>query len=126
MRKSLVSTLIYALGNAIGLALAALLLPGFKIGVTAFVVAVLIFSGLQLILKPFIIKLSKKRVPALEGGIALVTTFISLFLTSILVSDMVIGGISNWLLATLIVWLGALIAGTILPRYVFKKSDVKK
>ena len=65
MRKSLVSTLIYALGNAIGLALAALLLPGFKIGVTAFVVAVLIFSGLQLILKPLIIKLSKKAIKRL-------------------------------------------------------------
>jgi hypothetical protein len=55
------------------------------------------------------------------GGIALVTIFIGLFITEILMSGMTIGGISNWLAATLLVWLGSLIASILLPIYVFKQ-----
>ena len=62
-----------------------------------------------------------KSAPALSGGIALVTTLFGLFITSILVDDMTVGGISNWLAATLLVWVGALIAGMILPVVAFKK-----
>ena len=118
MRNSLVSALIHTLGNAIGLALAMLLLPGFRIGLTAFIVAVLLFTVLQLLLRPLILKFTRKKLPALEGGIALVTTFCGLLLTSLLISDMQIGGLSNWLLATLLVWLGALVSGALLPRYI--------
>jgi len=99
------------------------LLPGFKIGVTAFVFATLLFSIVELVLKPLILKLSRKSLPALEGGISLVTTFVGLFITSILLSGMEIGGISNWLAATLLVWLGALIASVVLPRYLFKAAE---
>jgi hypothetical protein len=53
----------------------------------------------------------------------LVTTFAGLFLTSILLDDMQMGGISNWLAAALLVWLGALIAGVVLPLFLFKKAD---
>lgn len=34
---------------------------------------------------------------------------------------MQLGGLSNWLAATLLVWLDSLIAGLILPTYMFKK-----
>ena len=125
MRNTLISAVFYTLANAAGLLLATLLLPGFKIGITAFIFATLLFSGVEIVLKPLILKLSKKSLPALEGGIALVTTFVGLFITSILLSGMEIGGISNWLAATLLVWLGALIAGAVLPRFMFKKVDTK-
>ena len=114
MKRTLISALVYLAGNAAGLLLATLLLPGFGIGLTAFVVAVLIFSALLLLLKPLILKLSRTKLPAIEGGIALVTTFVGLLVTSLLVSDMQIGGLGNWLLATLLVWLGALLAGAVL------------
>ena len=125
MKNSLISGLFYMLANGAGLLIATLLLPGFKIGFSAFIFATLLFSGIELVLKPLILKLSRKSIPALEGGIALVTTFAGLFITSILLSGMEIGGISNWLAATLLVWLGALIAGTLLPRFLFKEVDNK-
>lgn len=125
MRNALLSAFFYTLANGIGLLLAALLLPGFKIGITAFIVATLVFSGIEMILKPIILKVSKKSVPKLEGGIALVTTFVGLFFTSVLLSDMEIGGISNWLAATLLVWLGALTAEVVLPRFMFTKPNQK-
>jgi hypothetical protein len=123
MRNTLISALVYILANAIGLLLAAILLPGFKIGITAFIFATLLFSIIEVVLKPLILKLSRKSLPALEGGISLVTTFVGLFITSILLSGMQIGGISNWLAATLLVWLGALIASVVLPRYIFKVAE---
>ncbi len=125
MRNTLISAVFYTLANAAGLLLASLLLPGFKIGITAFIFATLLLSGVEIVLKPLILRLSKKSLPALEGGIALVTTFVGLFITSTLLSGMEIGGISNWLAATLLVWLGALIAGAVLPRLMFKKVDTK-
>lgn len=118
MQNSLVSALIHTLGNAIGLALAMLLLPGFRISLTAFIVAVLLFTALELLLKPLILKLSKKKLPAIEGGIALVTTLVGLLFTSLLISGMQIGGLSNWLIATLLVWVGALVSGAVLPRFI--------
>ena len=122
MKNIFISALLFTLANATGLLLATLLLPGFKIGITAFIFATLLFSGIEIVLKPLILKLTRKSLPALEGGIALVTTFAGLFITSILLSGMEIGGISNWLAATLLVWLSALIAGVVLPRFIFKQS----
>ena len=55
----------------------------------------------------------------LMGGIALVTIFVGLFVTEIFIDGMQIGGIANWLAATLLVWLGSLIASILLPLYVF-------
>jgi hypothetical protein len=69
-----------------------------------------------------IVKISVKSVPALSGGVALVTTLAGLFITSSILEGMEIGGIANLLAATLIVWLGALIAGLILPVIAFKKT----
>jgi len=55
------------------------------------------------------------------GGIALVTIFVGLFVTDFVMDGMAIGGIANWLAATLLVWLGSLIASILLPLYVFKQ-----
>ncbi|WP_204112371.1 phage holin family protein [Shimia biformata] len=120
MVRFLYSVAAYLVANAVGLLIAAILLPGFSIGFMAFVVAVLIFSVVQGVLGPVITKISMKKMPQLMGGISLVTIFIGLWLTSLIVSGMQIGGISNWLAATLLVWLGSLVAGILLPIYVFK------
>lgn len=60
------------------------------------------------------------------GGISLVTIFIGLWITSVLVSGMEIGGIANWLAATLLVWIGSLVAEILLPIYVFKQRQEDK
>ncbi len=122
MRHSLVSALLYTAANAIGLFLAIILLPGFSIDILSFITATLIFTAIEVIAGPLIVKISVKSVPALSGGVALVTTLAGLFITSSILEGMEIGGIANLLAATLIVWLGALIAGLILPVIAFKKT----
>lgn len=110
MKKTLVSLAAYLIANAAGLLLAVLLIDGFRVAVTAFIVAVLIFCLAQAIAQPMATKISKKYAPQLMGGIALVAIFFGLLITSVIVSGMTIGGIANLLAATLLVWLGSLLA----------------
>jgi uncharacterized membrane protein YvlD (DUF360 family) len=122
----LVSALFYVLANAVGLSLAALLLDGFHFSPFAFIWAVLLFSLIEAVAGPLVTKISQKNVPALQGGVALVTTFLGLILTEIFVQGMVIGGLANWLAATLVVWLGTLIATLVLPKLLFKSAMTKQ
>ncbi len=126
MIRLLFSTAAYLVANAIGLFIATLLLDGFRIDALSFVVAVALFSGIQAVLSPLITKITFKNFPQLMGGIALVTIFIVLRITAWIMPGMEIGGISNWLAATLLIWLGSLIASILLPIYVFKQLREKK
>jgi len=121
MTKFLLSTAAYLAANTIGLLLAMILLEGFTIDLWSFVVAVLIFSGVEAAVGPLLTKLSKRHVPQLMGGTALVAILIGLLVTNLLMPGMQIGGIANYLAATLLVWVGSLVAQILLPIYVFKE-----
>lgn len=125
MIRFLLSIFAYLIANAIGLLIAIMLLPGFTVDPLSFVIAVAIFSLVQIVLGPVITKISMKNFPQLMGGIALVTIFAGLFVTDMIMAGMQIGGIANWLAATLLVWLGSLIASILLPIYVFKQLAEK-
>ena len=119
MPKFVLSAAAHLIANAIGLLLANVLLPGFSISFLGIVIVTLVFTAVSVILLPIIRKVSEKKLPELLGGLSLVVTFAGLLITELLVSDFTIGGIANLLAATLIVWLGALIAGVLVPKYLF-------
>ena len=119
--KHLLSAAAYLIANGVGLLLAAALLNGFRIDPISFIVVVVFFSALQVVLGPILRQVATKKVPQLMGGIALVTIFIGLFLTDLILSGFEIGGVANWLAATLLVWLGSLAASMLIPKYVFKQ-----
>jgi len=121
MTRMLAIAALALLANAIGLLLAVLLVNGFSIDVKAFLLAVFLFTLAAVIADPLLTKLSQKNVPALAGGVALVTTFVGLFVTSLLLDGMQTGGMINLFLATFVVWLGAVIAGIILPKFLLTK-----
>lgn len=125
MVRFLISTAAYLVANAVGLVIAVVLLPGFVIDPLSFVVAVAIFSLVQTVLGPLITRISIKSFPQLMGGVALVTIFVGLSVTEFVMDGMQIGGISNRLAATLLVWIGSLIASILLPIYVFKQLAPK-
>lgn len=122
MIRLLASSILYVLANATGLIFCAILLPGFHIDAFSFLVSLLFFSASAALLGPFIIKISIKYIPAVSGGIALVTTFIGLILTSIFTNGLKIDDLITWLIAPFIIWLFSLIAGIILPVFIFKKT----
>ncbi len=127
MTRRLKSVLALLAGNAIGLLLASLLLSEFAIRPISFIVVVIVFTLVQVIAEPLILKLGEKKAPALKGGIALIVTFVGLLVTDLITAGLTIGGISNLLAATLLVWLGALIGSIVLPIYVFPElRETKK
>lgn len=126
MPRFVLSTAAHLIANAVGLILASLLLPGFAIGFLGVIIVTLVFTVVSVVLLPIIRKISEKKLPELLGGISLIVTFVGLIVTELLVSDFTIGGVANLLAATLIVWLGALIAGVLLPKYLFPSLAVAK
>ncbi|WP_068108783.1 phage holin family protein [Tropicimonas marinistellae] len=122
MVRTLISALLYVLANGVGLLIAAALVEGFSLDFVGFVVATLLLSVVEAVAGPLLTKMSTKNVPAMQGGVALVTTFVGLGITNVLVGGMTISGITAWLAATLLVWLGALIANIVLPMVMFKKT----
>lgn len=110
------------LASAVGLLIASALLDGFQITSIGFVVSVFVFVVAGFILEPLLFKLSLQYLPALRGGIALVTTLASLIITTIFTEGLSITGLQTWILAPLIVWLCVLLASVILPLFLFKKT----
>jgi putative membrane protein len=122
MVRIIALSVIELIANAIGLLVAKALLPGFSIGVSSFILVVAIFTAVRFILAPLIFKLSFKYARAITGGIALVTTFVGLLVTTWLTDGLAISGAGTWLAATLIVWLFGVVAVLLLPLVIFKKA----
>ncbi len=120
MLRFLASTALHLLGNAIGLLLASLILDGFHINAFGFAVSVVVFTLVEVLLGPFVLKMAITYAPALRGGIALVTTFVGLLVTDLATTGLNIEGASTWVLAPLIVWLSVLVAAIVLPMVLFK------
>ncbi len=109
-------------GNALGIWLAALLLDGVSVSGTAFVIAVVIFTVLEVIIQPLVTKMAMKNAEALQGSSALITTFLALVITALVSDGLSIDGIGNWILATVIVWLATMLAGVLLPMLFLKQA----
>jgi hypothetical protein len=122
MTRLFISVLLTVLGNAIGIMVAATFIKDFSINLNGFMWSLIIFSLAQIILAPFILKLSIKYMPALRGGIALVTTLAALVIANIFSGGLSITGISAWLIAPFVIWASTVVAGVVLPAIIFKKS----
>jgi uncharacterized membrane protein YvlD (DUF360 family) len=103
------------LGNAIGLIVADVVLDGFSLTFSGFIVAVIVFSIAAAILESLLSRAAERRARALRGGTALVSTFLALVVTELVSSGLSISGADTWLWATLIIWLVTMFAGIILP-----------
>lgn len=103
------------LGDAIGLWIASLVLDGMTIDGLGFVLAVVIFTVLTFVFEPLIDRVASNRAPALSGGSALISTFLSLLITDLVSDGLNIEGVGTWVAATVIVWICTMIAGWLLP-----------
>lgn len=121
MVRLLISAVIHLIANAVGLLVAAAVLEDMSVSAGAFVIAVLIFSVVEGVAGPLIREIAVRNAHALVGSTALVTTFVGLVLTGLISDGLQIDGVTTWILATIIVWLAALLAALLLPLVLFKK-----
>jgi len=122
MVRTLIRLGLTLLGNALGLWIASLVLDDMHVSGTAFVLAVVIFTVLIVILQPLVTKMALQHAESLQGGSALVTTFLALVITDLISDGLSISGAVTWILATVIVWLGSLLAGVVLPMIFLKDA----
>ena len=118
----LAATAVLALiANAVALVVAAWILPDFSLDAVSLVVAVLIFTGVAVLIEPLLRQIALKNTPALLGSSALIATLVSLIVTALVSDGLDISGLTTWVLATVIVWAVALVARLVLPLVLFKK-----
>jgi len=107
--------------NAVGLIVASLVLDGFEIDATGFIIAVVIFTVVLAFMQPFLVSVMRRGRSAALGGVALIATLVSLIITDLISDGFSIDGIGTWIAAAVIVWAAALLAAFILPFLGLKK-----
>ncbi len=90
---------------AIGLLVAAWIVPRVSLSLPGFIVAVVIFAVTQAILSLSILKLPHRYASLLLGGTGLALTIVALILASVLTRGLTIDGMASWLATTVVVWL---------------------
>jgi len=113
--RLLVRLVIAFVSNAVGLIVAAAVLDGMSLDVTGFVVAVAIFTVVFALLQPFLFSVLRRSPGPVLGGVALIATLVSLIVTTLLTDGLSIRGVGTWIAATVIVWLGSVLAAFVLP-----------
>lgn len=100
---------------AIGLLLAAQVVPGVSLSVSGFIVAVVAFSVGQAVLSLSILKLPHGYASLLLGGTGLALTVFALILATAETHGLTIRGMASWVATTLVVWLVTTIGAISLP-----------
>jgi putative membrane protein len=121
MMRLIASAVIAIIANAIGLVVASLLLEDMSLGAIGFIIAVLIFTGVAVLIEPLMRQIALKNAPAILGSSSLIAVLISLIVTAVVSSSLSISGLLTWVLATVIVWAAALAGRLFLPMVIFKK-----
>ena len=123
MIRLLASAIVKLIANTVALIVGNLLLEDMSVSGTAFVIAVLIFTGIEILVEPLLRQIALSNARALLGGTALIATLIGLIITAAISDGLSItGGVTTWVLATLIVWAVALVVQLLLPLIIFKKA----
>jgi putative membrane protein len=120
--RMLVAAVLYLVANAVGLLVANALLDDVSIDGAAFALAVAIFTVVEVVVQPLVTQVAMRHGRALLGSSALIATLIGLAVTTLVSDGLSISGVVAWVLATVIVWAAALVAGLILPAIFVKKA----
>jgi len=115
MRRNLARTVALLGSFAIGLLVAAWVVPGVSMSVSGFLVAVVLFSAAQALVSLVILKLPHGYASLLLGGSGLALTIFALGLAAAWTDGLVVDGFPSWLATTLVVWLVTTIGAISLP-----------
>lgn len=126
MIRFLLRIAIFLGSAALGLLVAAWLVPGVSVSAWGFIAAVVIFAVAQAILSPFFLKMASRYASAFLGGIGLISTLVALILASVLTRGLSISGIGSWIAATVVVWLVTAVATVVLPALFLKQKAASK
>lgn len=120
------SAAVTVVANAIALIVGAVLLEDMGLNATGFVLAVLIFTGVSMLVSPLVRQTALTKAPVLLGSTALVSTLAALIVTAIISDGLRIRGLTTWVLSVIVVWAIGLAGQLLLPLVIFKKTLAAK
>src|SRR3954447_23283940 len=117
MMRTLIHAAVFLGCAAVGLALAALLVPSFHIHATGFIVAIIVFAIVQAVIEWLVHRFTRRSAPAIAGVAGLLSTFIALWIASLFTDGLSFDSIAAWILATVVVWIVTALLGWLLPKF---------
>jgi hypothetical protein len=124
--RFLASIIVALVTSAIALLVAALLLDDFSISAGMFPVVVVVFAAILVVARAATETIVNKNAHVLSSFVGLIGAFIALLVTDLVSDNLTIEGFSTWVVATLIVWLGMVLANLLLARWLFRKITGRK
>ncbi|AZZ41059.1 hypothetical protein C0Z11_00770 [Acidipropionibacterium jensenii] len=122
MIRFVIRAAIFLATAAIGLVVAALSLHDFRVTISGFLLAVIVFAVVQSVLAPFIFKMASRYASSLLGAAGLISTYVALLVASSVSHGLTIRGFSTWVFGTLIVWIVTMFGAWLLPLIFIKKK----
>ena len=110
MTRILLRVVVFLGSAALGLLIAALIIPAVSLSPGGFTLAVVVFAVVQSILTPLSGRVATKWAPALVSGVGVISTLIELAVASLVPGGVHISTPAGWLLAALVVWLVTAVA----------------
>lgn len=123
MNRMLSVAVVYLGANAIGLGLAALLFDKFEINGLGFVIALVIFTLVEVVADAVVEKAAAEQGAPVRAATALVSTFVGLLVTDVVSDGLDIEGSGTWVLATLVVFAAALIGTFVLGKLLLSRKQ---
>ena len=119
--RLLASILVALVTSAVALLVAAVVLSDFEISTLTFPVLVIEFAVILLIARAAIETMVDKNAHILSSFVGLIGAFAALVVTDLVSDGLSIKGVQTWILATLIVWGGMILADLLLGRALFRR-----
>ena len=114
-KRVLPRAVVFLASWAIGLVIAARVVPGVSLSAAGFAAAMVVFAVTQAAASWWIVKSSHRCAPLFLGGTGLALTIVGLIVASVLTSGLAIDSTASWLAATVVVWLVTTIGAITLP-----------
>ena len=123
MVSRLIRLAIILASAALGVGAAILLVDGFRVELGGFIVSVIVLTVAQALLAPVVAKLVGRHVPALEGGVGVISTLLALLVASLVPRGVSLASVSTWVLATLVIWVVTGIASAALAAWNRRREE---
>ncbi|MET0974639.1 MAG: hypothetical protein ABWX82_03095 [Leifsonia sp.] len=123
MVRILIRAAIFLGSAALGLVVAAIIIPAFHLHPAGFVVAILVFALVQAGLEWVVRKLTHRAAPAVAGIAGLISTFVALFIASLVSDGLSFDNAFTWIVATVIVWIVSALATWLLVKFLLRDDE---
>jgi uncharacterized membrane protein YvlD (DUF360 family) len=126
MVRFLIRVAVFIGSAALGLLLAALLIPGFHVHPAGFIVAILVFAIAQAVIEWLIERIFHRSAPTVAGIAGLASTFLALWIATLLSDGLSFDGVGAWILAAVVVWLTTAVLGWLAAKFLLRSREAER